>query len=207
MLRLLGRASSANVQKVAWLLDEMEIAFTRENYGGEFGGNRSAEYLRLNPNGVVPALVDGDAVIWESNTILRYLANRYGPTPFYPEVPEVRAACECWMDWQLGTLNLCMTPLYIGHVRTPPDQRDEGALERHHARAASLFGILDEALSDRPFLAGSNPTLAEICTAIFAYRWYELALDTRGVNPNLRRWFDAIASRPKFQKHVMIGLS
>lgn len=207
MIRLLGRASSANVQKVAWLLSEMEIGFSREDYGGKFGGNRSPEFLRLNPNGVVPALIDGETVVWESNTILRYIAARHGPTPFHPAEPAARAACECWMDWQLGTLNLCMTPIYIALVRTPPGERDEAALARHHASARALFGILDQALSGRAFLAGDSVTLADICTAIFAYRWYELGLDTPGETLDLCRWFETIARRPKFQQHVMIGLT
>src|SRR3546814_9012186 len=84
--------------KVTWLLTELGIAFQMEDVGGEFGGNRTPEYLRLNPNGVVPALIDADTSVWESNTILRYIANRFGPTHFYPSDPAARAACECWMD-------------------------------------------------------------------------------------------------------------
>src|SRR3546814_13015272 len=97
-----------------------------------------------------------------------YIANRFGPTHFYPSDPAARAACECWMDWQLGTLNLCMTPLYVGLVRTSPEDRDAEAIRRHHERASSLFGLIDDTLAERPFLAGEHLTLADICNAVFA---------------------------------------
>ena len=207
MLRILGRKTSANVQKVVWLLTEMNIDYEREDFGGEFGGNKSAEFLRLNPNGVVPTLIDGEAVIWESNTILRYIANKYGPTPLYPADHAARADCERWMDWQLGTLNLCMTPLYVALIRTAPDKRDTAALTRNTERARELFGVLDRALADRRFLAGPAMTFADICTAIFTYRWFELDVERGPKAPNLERWFAEIKTRAGFRQHVMIGLS
>jgi glutathione S-transferase len=207
MLRILGRKTSANVQKVLWLLTEMEIACEREDFGGEFGGNRSSEFLLLNPNGVVPTLIDGKTAIWESNTILRYIASRYGPTPLYPVDPVARADCERWMDWQLGTLNLCMTPLYVALIRTTPDKRDTAAVERNVQRARELFAILDRALADRQFLAGQVMTLAEICTGMFVYRWFELEIARGPKTLNVERWFAEIRKRPGFQQHVMIGLS
>src|SRR3546814_14715435 len=79
MLRLLGRRTSANVQKVTWLLTELGIAFQMDDVGGEFGGNRTPEYLRRTPNGVVPALIDADTSVWEPTPHLRYIPNRYRP--------------------------------------------------------------------------------------------------------------------------------
>jgi glutathione S-transferase len=207
MLKVLGRKSSANVQKVMWLLSEMGVPCTREDFGGKFGGNKSSEFLRLNPNGVVPTLIDGDAVLWESNTILRYIANRFGPTSFYPADFYRRADCERWMDWQLGTLNQVMTPLYIAFIRTPAEERDMKAVQRLEERAADLFAILDAALATNPYLTGEDITLAEIATAMFAYRWFELPLERRVPTPHLHRWFDSIAQRPAFREHIMIGLS
>src|SRR3546814_13653661 len=96
------------------LLTDLGIAFQMVDVGGEFGGNRTPEYLRLNPHGVVPALIDADTPVWESNTILRYIAHSFVPTPFYPSHPAARADCECWMDGHLGTLNPCMTKLSLG---------------------------------------------------------------------------------------------
>ena len=103
MLQVLGRKTSGNVQKVIWLLEEMKQPYEREDYGRQFG-NTGGDYLKLNPNGKVPTLVDGDVVVWESNTILRYLGNKHGGS-FYPADPAARSHVERWMDWQLATLN------------------------------------------------------------------------------------------------------
>lgn len=207
MLRVLGRKTSANVQKVVWCLDELKIPFSREEFGGEFGGNRTPEFLKLNPNGVVPTLIDGDAVIWESNTILRYIANRFGPTLLYPLSPLLRADCERWMDWQLGTLNLCMTPLYVSLIRTPPEQRNQAALEENGKRASALFSLLDTVLKDRRFITDNNLTLADIALGPFGYRWANLDVNRTALMPNLEMWMNRLADRPAFQKHVAIGLS
>jgi glutathione S-transferase len=207
VLRLLGRKTSANVQKVLWCLDELKIPFTREDFGGEFGGNRTPEFLKLNPNGVVPTLIDGEAVIWESNTILRYIANRFGPTLLYPLDPVLRADCERWMDWQLGTLNLCMTPLYVSLIRTPPERRDRTALEENSGRASALFLLLDTALQDRRFIAGDTLTLADIALGAFGYRWVHLDENRAALMPHLKTWMNRLADRPAFRKHVAIGLA
>src|ERR1051325_1839171 len=104
MLRVLGRGTSGNVQKVVWLLEELGASYKREDYGRQFNNTADAAYLALNPNGKVPTLVDGDTVIWESNTILRYLAAKAG-SKFYPADPAARSQVERWMDWQLASLN------------------------------------------------------------------------------------------------------
>ena len=138
MLKVLGRASSSNVQKVMWCLAELALPSERLDVGGAFGGNREEAYLQLNPNGVVPTLIDGDQVVWESNTILRYLGNTRG-AGLYPEQPQRRSDVECWMDWQLDQdcsvnvllerfdqtdklIQLLWRPLCIAALNTPPER-------------------------------------------------------------------------------------
>jgi glutathione S-transferase len=198
---------SSNVQKVIWLLDEMRLPFKQEDYGGRFGRNMSEDYLRLNPNGRVPTLLDGPIGVWESNTILRYIANRYGPTPLYPADPVLRSECERWMDWQLGTLSVAMGPLYIALVRTPAADRDLIAVRRNEQRAAELFALLDDELAEQPFVAGGDMSLADIATGVLAYRW--LALDVMRVKPtpHLQRWLELLGHRRAFREYVMIPLS
>ncbi len=104
MIRLLGRKTSGNVQKVLWLLEELGIEYRREDYGRQFGNTADAEYLSLNPTGKVPTLVDGDTVVWESNTVLRYLCS-VTESDFLPADPVGRSKVETWMDWQLASLN------------------------------------------------------------------------------------------------------
>src|SRR5450631_103341 len=106
MLKVLGRSTSGNVQKVLWLLEELGHPYQREDYGRQFNNTATPEYLGMNPSGKVPTIVDGETIVWESNTILRYLCNRYAAgSPLYPAGPAVRTHVERWMDWQLASLN------------------------------------------------------------------------------------------------------
>ncbi|PZU10776.1 glutathione S-transferase family protein [Sphingomonas sp.] len=206
-IRLLGRKTSGNVQKILWMMSEMNLAFSREDYGGPFASLDAPAFVALNSNRLVPVLVHGDEVVWESNSILRYLANVHGPTPLYPEEPYIRSLCERWMDWQLSSLNPCMSPLFIAMVRTAAADRDPVMLERLTAQARDLFARLDEALAATDYLAGSSLTLADISTGMFAYRWFEMALDRGTPTPHLRRWLELLKQRAAFREYVMIGLS
>jgi glutathione S-transferase len=104
MLRVLGRATSGNVQKVVFLLEELGQPYAREDYGRQFNNTQDAAYLKLNPNGKVPTLIDGEVAIWESNTIMRYICNKYGGKSLYPADPFQRSLVERWMDWQLSAI-------------------------------------------------------------------------------------------------------
>ena len=124
MRQLLGRANSSNVMKVIWLLEEMGLPYERKDVGGKFGGTDTPEYRAMNPNGVVPTLVEGDFVLWESNVILRYLAASHEQgSRFWPRDLHARANVDRWMDWQQTTLGPPMTPVLLvagaDHV-TPP---------------------------------------------------------------------------------------
>ena len=205
-LTLLGRATSANVQKVLWLLDEMQLTAERIDIGGAFGGNREPDYLRMNPNGVVPTLRDGDRVVWESNTILRYLATTRGPTPLYPVDAFERSQVERWMDWQLGSLNTPSTPLFWGMIRTPPEQRDLAAIEQHRLKTQQWLTILDGALADRRFAASDAFSLADIAIGAQVHRWFAMPIE-RAALANLERWYRDMQERPAFMTHVKIPLS
>src|SRR5205814_6551104 len=129
MLKIWGRASSSNVQKVLWCCAELVIPFDRVDHGGPFGGNRDPEYLKLNPNGLVPTVIDGDLVMWESNTICRYLASTRNGERLYPRDPAERTHVERWMDWQLAVVGAPMGQLLFGLVRTNPVARDRASIE------------------------------------------------------------------------------
>src|SRR5258708_36067817 len=78
MIKIWGRSTSLNVQKVLWCCVELGIAFQRIDWGGPFGGNDDPAYLAMNPNGRVPTIADGDNIVWESNAILRHLCAVHG---------------------------------------------------------------------------------------------------------------------------------
>ena len=206
MLEILGRATSSNVQKLLWGAAELGLAFARGDIGGPFGGNDQAAYLALNPNGLVPTIVDDGFVLWESNACLRYLAAVHGAGGLWPIDARVRADAERWMDWQISTLSPSMVVVFRGLVRTPPERRDAAAIAAARDRLASLFGILDAALAERSFVAGEAFTVGDIPVGIAAYRWYHLDIE-RESYASLARWYDRLTERPGYREHVMKPLA
>ncbi len=206
MLKILGRANSSNVQKVLWCCAELGLPFEREDYGGPFGRNKEPQYLALNPNGLVPTLIDGDTVVWESNTISRYVANKAENDTLYPRAAGPRAACEQWMDWQLSVLAPAITPVFLGLVRTPEDQRDMAAIDAARDRTATAMKILDQRLAAAPYVAGDHFTVGDIPVGVMAYRWFEMAIKREDF-ANLKAWYDRLCSRDGFKKHIAVGLS
>ena len=202
MLRILGRNNSSNVQKVLWCCDELGIPFTREDYGGAFGKTTEAPYLELNPNSRVPTIIEDDTfVLWESNVIVRYLADKYGKGGLMPRDPRVRADADRWMDWQQTTVLTVMTPLFWGLVRTPEDQRDPAALAANRAAGAEIFAILDRRLTGRDFIMGEALTVADIPLGVMAHRWFALVNDGPEFSA-MRAWYVRLGDRAPFDKHI-----
>lgn len=158
MTKVLGRSSSNNVQKILWLLDELGIAFVQEEYGGPIGKTRTPDYLKLNPNGTVPTLVEETFSLWESNAILRYLAAKHASSLFPTDLQQ-RANVDKWLDWQLGTLSPAFRPVYIAMVRNGKSLAETAATA---APARELFWQLDRMLESQPYIAGGTLTLADI---------------------------------------------
>jgi glutathione S-transferase len=206
MLKIWGRATSSNVQKVLWCCAELDLPFERLDHGGPFGGNRDPEYLKLNPNGLVPTVIDGDLIMWESNTICRYLAATRNGEHVYPRDPAARNHVERWMDWQLSVVGGPMGQLLFGLVRSAPETRDPVAIEAARRRALTAWTIVDEAVADQPYLAGAELSLAEIVLGTQIYRWFTFPIE-RPVMPNLHAWYDRMRERPGFRKHIEVAIT
>ena len=207
MLKIWGRTTSSNVQKVLWACAEMNIPFERIDAGLQFGRNRDPDYLALNPNGLVPTVEDGKLVIWESNTILRYLAATRGGERLHPKDPAERSHVERWMDWQLSVLGPPMGTLLLGYYRTPPERRDAAALDTAHTRAVAAWKILEDQLKDgKPYVAGKELTLADISLGMFVHRWYSYPVE-RPTMSHLKGWYDRLATRPAYKTHIMMPVS
>ena len=197
MLRLLGRATSGNVQKVLWLLEEMGLEYSREDYGRQFENTADAAYLSLNPTGKVPTLVDGDTVVWESNSILRYLAAREG-SAFLPADPGLRAQVELWMDWLLASLN----GPYLDVFRASKKSEEErGDIQTLCDALAAQLAIVDGHLSGREWLAGDAMTLSEFALGPIVQRCLNFPVELPAF-PDLRRWQSGLGNRPAFEKVV-----
>lgn len=205
-MKVWGRRNSINVQKVLWCCAELDLPFERFDVGGPFGGNREPDYLRLNPNGLVPTISDGGFVLWEANAIVRYLAAKHGVGSLWPEDLTVRADADRWMDWQMGTLWAAMRTVFIGLVRTPPEARDRDEIEAARKKTAESWNILDGHLADRDYVTGPTFTMGDIPLGATAYRWLHLEVEGPPL-PNVWAWHERLRERPAFREHVMLPLS
>ena len=202
MIVIHGRNNSINVQKAMWAVGEVGAACERLDVGGPFGGNDTPEYRAMNPNGLVPVLVDGDTVIWESHTIVRYLGAVHDPGGIWPEDPAERTLADRWMDWATASLQPHMTPVFWGMVRTPKAERDMDAIGRAATALQSVWGILDAHLDGRDFVAGDRFTMGDIPVGAFYCRYVRLPGIERASLPNCDAWLARLRDRPAFAEHV-----
>ena len=147
MLKIWGRISSINVKKVVWTAQELGLDFQRTEAGGLFGIVKTPEYLRLNPNSLVPVIEDDDYILWESNVIVRYLCAKHSAGQMYPSELRERFDAERWMDWQQTTLNPASRPGFWQLIRTPPELRNAGLIAESNAAVESLMATLDAHLA------------------------------------------------------------
>ena len=195
MIRLLGRATSGNVQKVLFLLEEMGLPYQREDYGRQFN-NTGGDYLKLNPTGKVPTIVDGETVIWESNTILRYLAAKNG-SALYPSDPGRRTEVERWMDWLLASLNTPYVAIFKEAKKAPGERAASWAADANELTAN--LQLLDAHLARQPYLAGKELSIADIALGPIVARCLDFPIERPDL-PNLKSWRERIAARPAFKK-------
>ena len=196
MLRIIGKASSINVRTFLWACEEIGIAYTRED---------SAPEMALNPNGLVPVMVDGDFVLWESNTILRYLANKWRATSLLPTEPSARAAVERWIDWQATEFNTAWRYAFSALVRRNPAFDDSRWIEASKADWTRMVGILDDVLTRHLYVAGDSFTLADIPIGLSINRWFMTPMD-KPAFPAVSAYYDRLSRRPAFLTHGRNGI-
>jgi glutathione S-transferase len=193
-MKVLGRKTSGNVQKVLFLLEELKQPYEREDVGRQFNNTQTPEYLAKNPNAKVPTLVDGEVIIWESNTILRYLATK-AKSNLYPADPAKRSHVERWMDWQLASLNNPYLAMFR-EAKLEPAKRSADFAAQQKDLGAQL-AILDKTMGK--WVAGDEMTLADISLAPIVYRCLRFGVELPEL-PNVKRWDQAISSRDAFKK-------
>jgi len=206
MLTIWGRINSINVMKVLWMCTELGLAYRRIDAGMQHGVVDTDEYGAMNPNRRVPTIRDGDFTLWESNTIVRYLAARERATQWLPDEPRARADTERWMDWSTSTLAAPMTTIFWQLIRTPLERRDPAAIERSTAETVRLFELLDRQLQAHESLCGATPTVADIAIAPFVHRWLALPINHPQLSA-LDAYYRRMMSRPAFRQHVALPLS
>lgn len=206
MLKIWGRTDSSNVQKVLWCCGELGLQFERIDWGGKFGGNKDKTYLDMNPNGLVPTLQDGSFILWESNTIMRYLVEKYGEEKLLPPTAEGRANANRWLDWQLAVFNPTIVPLFFATVRTPQDQRDPKAIQAALDKTTRAWQMVENHLEGKNYLAGEEFSIGDIPLGVWAYRWFNLPIERPQQN-NISNWYQRLMQRDPYRTHVMIPVT
>lgn len=204
MLKIWGRRNSCNVQKVMWLVSELKISHEHIPAGGSYGGLDTPEFLAMNPHGHVPVIKDHNTSIWESHTILRYLAASYGKNIWWLDAPASRAQIEQWMDWQQTALQ----PDFIGGVfwnfyRMPEFKQDKNLIAAKIEASNKHFLLLNHILQGKKYVCGNNISLADIPLGTMLYRYFNLDIK-RPHLPNVENWYNRLQERSAFRDHVMI---
>lgn len=206
MLTIWGRITSINVRKAVWAAEELEIPYQRIDAGGTFGLTKTPEYLSMNPNSVVPTLVDGDFTLWESNVVVRYLCAKHSLGNLYPENLQERFNAERWMDWQQTTFSPSGRDAFWQLIRIPGPEQDVKKIEASIASTNILLDRLEEHLGKQAFVAGSTFTMADIPLACEIHRWYGLPLERKS-RKNIEAWYASVSARPASKNILTYPLS
>ncbi|WP_458097574.1 glutathione S-transferase family protein [Roseomonas sp. WA12] len=203
-LRILGRVSSINVRKVLWTCAELAIPYTREDWGTGYTPTSTPEFLRLNPNALIPVIEDEEGVLWESNTICRYLAAKHGRTDLLPAEPRARALVEQWMDWQAVELAGAARQAFHGLMRKHPDYQDPKVIAASTEAWNAKMRILNDQLERTEAFVTGDFTLADIVLGLSLTRWLKTPIERQDL-PAILAYRDRLSTRSGFVEHGMDG--
>ncbi|MDC9590153.1 glutathione S-transferase family protein [Xenorhabdus sp. XENO-10] len=211
MITVWGRKTSSNVQALMWCIGELGLSFTRYDIGHKYGGNNTAEFLAMNPNGTVPVIKDDNnndgnsTPIWETGAILRYLANRYAKPPFWSEDLETRTHVDKWAEWSKINIALNFTaPIFWQVVRTAPQHQNQEEIAKAIDKLGSMLNIAEMQLEKQKFIAGDHFSLADIQFGHTLYRYFDIRIN-RPMHPALIGYYNRLTERPAFKKHIMVS--
>lgn len=201
-MKLLGRACALNVQKVMWLLSELDLKYQHVELGGKFGGLHDIAFSQYTPIKRVPVLCDNERVVWESHAILRYLVACYGGDYWYPQCPYQRSLYERWLDWSQTSFQPVFMEVFWKHYRTPSEKRDMPHIVKYMKKTEACLLILNQQLERSEYLAGNSVSIADIAVGALIYRLVEQGLDI--VLPiHVARWYECLQKRAGYQSAIM----
>ncbi|MBS0420712.1 MAG: glutathione S-transferase [Proteobacteria bacterium] len=205
MLKIHGYAASINVRKVLWVCAEIGLSFEREDWGGAYRPTSDPAFKALNSAGMVPVIDDGGVIVWESNTIVRYLAASRGRADLLPVQPAARARVEQWMDWQASDFNNSWRVAFQGLVRRNPAFQEPRAIEASLSQFSTMVGMVDAQLARTgAYIAGADFTVADIAIGLSLRRWNSIPV-TRPAYPNVERYYETLLTRSGFQRYGRDG--
>jgi glutathione S-transferase len=203
MLKVYGRANSINVRKVLWMLGEIGLAYEREDWGRDYRPTSDPAFRAINPVGVVPVIDDGSFRLRESNTIVRYLAEKHGRADLYPKDLPQRATVEAWMDWASTEFAEGMRPVFHGLVVKNP--AFAGMVEGAAKTWAGQMQVLDEHLAKHgPYVTGQAFTVGDIPAGLVVNRWFSIDF----AKPEFKAaaaYYDRLSERPPYREHGRNG--
>ena len=206
MLQVLGRPNSINVRKVLWLCAELDLPYEHTPWGVPELPLKSPEYVALNPNALVPVICDGDFVLWESNTICRYLAAKHNRADLLPTEPTARARVEQWMDWMATELNNSWRYAFMALVRKNGDYTDPRAIEASIANWNRHMSLLEAQLQRTgAYAAGSTFTLADITVGLAMHRWFMTPMQRPELQA-VQAYYERLSERPGYRAHGRNGV-
>ena len=206
MLRVLGKSTSINVRKVLWLCSELSLVYEHEEWGVEGSDLNKSEFLELNPNALVPVIVDKDFVLWESNSICRYLTSSEKRLDLLPQEPKARASVEKWMDWQATELNNSWRYSFMSLVRKNPAYSDATMVDSSIEAWNKNMVLLDDQISKSgKFVVGVDFTLADIVLGLATHRWLSTPIDKPNL-PAVQVYYQQLCQREGFVQHGCNGI-
>ncbi|MEM7407930.1 MAG: glutathione S-transferase family protein [Pseudomonadota bacterium] len=210
-IKLWGRYTSGRTLKVLWALGELELDFELVLASGAMGPDGAvskghtpygvvdqADYLAMNPNGRVPTIDDDGFVLWESNSIVRYLGMQYGPEHFYGNSVQMFASASRWLDFENNNLVPSMHEIDVQIRRTPEPDRDPAKVERATKTLIAEFNKVEHQLGETRFMCGDHWTMGDIGIGLRVHRWHMFALPGAPEWPNIGRYYAEILARPAF---------
>ena len=207
MLKILGRANSFNVRKVLWVCDEIGIPYQREDFGRGYSPTSTPEFLKLNPVGQVPTVIEDGFVMRESNCIVRYLAARHGAKELYPDDLRQRQRIEQWMDWVAYDVTHSLRGAFLGGQLREPPWNNEWFVAQGRKDLTHQMKLLDDHLSSQgPYMLGENFTLADLPVGLVVNRWFSLVGFEKPSYPALAAYYELLTERPAFRAHGRNGL-
>lgn len=204
MLRIWGREDSLNVQKVMWCVRELGLEYEQIPAGRQYGIINEDWYRAMNPNGFIPTIDDDGFVLWESNSIVKYLCAKYSPGKLSPADPKEYANADRWMSWQGSTLGITMRQILVNMVRTPPERQNRELIKELVATTTEHWTILDQRLVNREYIIGRDFSMVELVFGPHIYRWFTYPIDRPDL-PNLWAWYERLKQRPYYNPHFTAG--
>lgn len=198
MITLYGNPRTS-AGRCVWTLEEAGVPYTLKDVDMRNKEHKSAEYLKINPMGKVPAMIDGDITLFESMAINFYIADTYKKELLGTNASEKALAMQ-WSFWATSELQPLIIECFIQKVFVPEDKRDHGIIEKNLNKLPGLLSVLDKSLAEKKYLAGNQFTIGDINTASVVSICSMLGVDL-GAYQNIKNWLGAMNERPAFQKY------